>query len=460
MTPQKKIRFSVGNITAFCIEKLFSVRTICMSTATNGSGSFASARRRISWCLYDFGNSAFTTVIVTVVYSVYFAEVVAKEEGVTLWGRAIAFSMLTVAALSPLLGTLADFSGKKRNFLITATFISVFFTFLLYFVEEGDIFYGLLFFVLANISYNIALVFYDAFLKELTPANRLGRLSGYGWAIGYIGGFFSLLMVLPLLKGFSAEFLPLVRLSFVVTALFFLLFSLPTFIWVRDPAPSSTMPPLSMIAFFKVGFRRVGETIGHMRNFRELVLFFIAYFFYNDAINTIGAYASIFASKVLGFSLSQVVLYFIITQVSAAAGSFCFAPLTDRWGEKKIISLTVLLWVFIVVWAYFVKTQIGFYALGLCAGAIMGPTQAASRSLLARFAPKDKSAEFFGFFSLTGKISASLGPLWYAEMVRLTGSQRWATLSLSLFFLLGLLTLQFVDEKKGIAQADQWEGRV
>ncbi len=413
-------------------------------------------RKQMSWCLYDFGNSAFATVIVTVVYSVYFSEVVAKEGGITVWGRALAFSMLTVAFLSPILGALADLSGKKRNFLIVLTLIAVFFTALLYVVEEGDIVRGLLFFILANISYNFALVFYDAFLKELTPADRLGRLSGYGWAIGYVGGFFSLLLVLPLLKGFSAEALPLVRLSFVVTAVFFLLFSLPTFIWVNDAVRPSETPSLSMTGYLRIGIRRMRDTIGHIRNFRELVVFFIAYFFYNDAINTIGAYASIFASRELGFSVPQVVLYFIITQVSAAAGAFCFAPLTDRWGEKKVISLTLILWVFVVVWAFFVRTQIGFYVLGLCAGAIMGPTQAASRSLLARFAPKEKSAEFFGFFSLTGKISASLGPLWYGEMVRLTGSQRWATLSLGFFFLMGLFVLRLVNEKKGIAEADQW----
>ncbi len=415
-------------------------------------------REQISWCLYDFGNSAFTTVIVTVAYSVYFTAVVAREEGVILWGQAVAFSMLIVAFLSPLLGALADFSGKKRNFLFIFTLLAVLFTGLLYFVEEGDIFLGLLFFILANISYNAALTFYDAFLKELTSTERIGRLSGYGWATGYIGGFFSLLVVYPLLKGgFSAESLPHFRFSFVVTALFFLLFSIPTFIWVRDRhTGNSERADFPRGDYLKVGFRRVGKTLGQIHRFPELIFFFIAYFFYNDAINTIIVYSSIFASRVLAFSPSDLVIYFVITQISAAFGSFLFAPLTDWWGAKRVILLTLIFWIFIVIWAYFVKTRVAFYALGLCAGAILGPTQAASRTLLARFAPEGKSAEFFGFFALTGKISASLGPFFYGGIVRITGSQRWATLSLGLFFLAGLLILNTVDEKRGMEEAKKW----
>jgi len=416
---------------------------------------FFGNRKQVSWCLYDFGNSAYTTIIVTVAYSVYFTEVVAKETGIILWGRGVAFSMLVCAVLSPLLGAVADFSGKKRAFLFIFTLMAIFFTGLLYFVEAGDIFYGLLFFIIANISYNSALIFYDAYLLDLTTTDRIGRLSGYGWAIGYIGGFLSLLVVFPLLQGgFASESLHAYRLSFVVTALFFLLFSLPIFIWVRDECKPNRS--LSKIAYLKIGFLRIAETISSIRQFREMLFFFLAFFFYNDAINTIIVFSSIFATKIIGFTPFQLVLYFLITQVSAAVGSFLFAPFTDQYGEKKMISLCLILWIGIVVWAFFIKTAIAFYAMGCCAGAILGPTQAASRSLLARFTPREKSAEFFGFFSLTGKISASLGPLIYAEVVGITGSQQWATVSLSLFFLIGLILLQTVNAKKGIRQAGDW----
>lgn len=414
-----------------------------------------SLKEQISWCLYDFANSAFTTVIVTVAYSVYFTEVVAKEEGTTLWGRGIAFSMLLIAFLSPLLGALADYSGRKKRFLLFSTLLTVFFTGLLYFVKEGDWFKGLLFFIIANIGYHASLTFYDAFLKELTVDERMGRLSGYGWATGYIGGFFSLLLVAPFIRGgLTGEAVNSFRFSFVITAVFFLLFSIPMFIFVRERLPPQS--PLRTDSYFKIGFTRIAKTFGSLGRFKELIKYFIAYLFYNDAINTVIVFSSIFARQVLHFTTSELITYFIITQVSAAVGSFVFGPITDRLGPKRTISITLVGWILIVFWAYRVDTHLGFYGVGLSAGSILGATQSASRALLALFAPIQKSAEFFGFFSLTGKISASIGPLVYGEIVRLTGSQRWATLSLALFFLIGFVLLQSVDEREGIRAAALW----
>lgn len=415
----------------------------------------ATLKEQVGWCLYDFANSAFTTVIVTVAYSVYFTEVVAKEGGATLWGRGVAFSMLLVAFLSPLLGALADYSGKKKSFLLFFTLLSVFFTGLLYFVREGDWFTGLLFFIIANVGYNAALTFYDAFLKELTVDERTGRLSGYGWATGYVGGFFSLLLVAPFIRGgLEGEAVNSFRVSFVVTALFFLLFSIPMFLWVRERLPPQGPPRTD--AYLKIGFVRIAKTFRNLKRFKQLIKYFIAYLFYNDAINTVIVFSSIFARQVLQFTTSELITYFIITQVSAAAGAFLFGPLTDRLGPKRTISITLIGWILIVVWAYQVKTHLGFYGVGLSAGSILGATQSASRTLLARFAPIQKSAEFFGFFSLTSKISASIGPLFYGEIVRLTGSQRWATLSLALFFMIGLILLQSVDERDGMRAAAAW----
>jgi UMF1 family MFS transporter len=418
---------------------------------TLSSSQPVTLREQVSWCLYDFGNSAFTTVIVTVAYSVYFTEVVAGEGGTTLWGRGVAFSMLLVALLSPLLGALADSSGKKKKFLLITTLVSVLFTTLLYTVKKGDLFKGLFFFIIANVAYNAALTFYDAFLKELTTDDRMGRLSGYGWATGYVGGFFSLLLVVPFIGGGleSDDF----RFSFLVTGFFFLIFSLPLFLYLKERAAPQAP---NTDSYFKTGFKRMGETLRHIRQFKDLIRFFISYLFYNDAINTIIVFSSIFARQVLQFTPSQLITYFIITQVSAAAGSFLFGPITDRLGPKRTITITLVGWLVVVFWAYNVETHLGFYGVGLFAGSILGATQSASRTLLAQFAPIEKNAEFFGFFSLTGKVSASIGPLFYGEIVRLTGSQRWATLSLALFFILGLVLLQSVDEQKGILTAQTW----
>ncbi len=414
----------------------------------------ATRKEQISWCLYDFGNSAFTTIIVTVVYGVYFTEVVAREGGVTLWGRGVAFSMVAVALLSPFVGALADESGRKKTFLVIFTLVSILFTALLFFIKEGDIVKGLLFFIIANIGFNAALTFYDAFLKELTADGRMGRLSAYGWATGYVGGFFSLLLVVPFIQnGFKeASF----RFSFVITALFFLVFSLPLFISLKERCVRTR--PLHSKTYMKMGVHRIGETLKSIRQFKALIKYFIAYFLYNEAINTIIVFSSIFSRQVLKFTPSEMMTYFIVTQVSAAVGTFFFGPLTDKIGSKRIISITLLGWIGIVFWAFWVETKAGFYGLGIAAGSILGTTQSASRTLLARFAPIQKGAEFFGFFSLIGKISASLGPLFYGEIARLTGSQRFATLSLNLFFIAGFLLLQTVDEKSGAGAAKQWDG--
>ncbi len=406
------------------------------------------SRPQVGWFLYDFANSAYTTVIVTVVYSTYFTEVVAKEDGVVLWGRGVALSMILIALISPVLGAMADDLGHKKRFLGISTLISAVFTALLYFVEAGDRFTGLLFFIVSNMAFNAALIFYDAFLTELTDATWMGRLSGYGWAIGYVGGFFSLLIILPLIGGgFEVASLPRFRLSFVVTALFYLIFSIPFFIWVQERAIQEKRSPGEPLLMR--GFLRVRETFRHATQFKELMKYIVAFFLYNDAINTVIIFSAVFATRVLHFTPAELITYFLTTQISAAIGAALFAPVTDRLGPKQTISITLLGWIIVVIWAYFVETATGFYGLGCLAGSILGATQSASRTLLAQFTPVGKSAEFFGLFALTGRLSASAGPLFYGEIVRWTGSQRWATLSLLIFFVFGLLLLQTVEEQKG-----------
>lgn len=414
------------------------------------------SRERCSWCLYDFGNSAFSTIIVTVAFSIYFTEVVAPEGGLTLWGRGLAISMVLVALCSPYLGALADYSGRKRPFLLAFTGLCILFTALLYFVKEGEWVKGLLLFIVANFSFNAALPFYDAFLKELAPADRMGRLSGYGWATGYMGGLLSLLLVAPLLKnGFEAGGAAGFRAAFLMTALFFLIFSLPLVLFLKERTP---IRPVDLSAsYFQTGITRLYKTLREIRPFKELIKYYAAFFLYNEGINTIIAFSSIFALQVLHLSPAELITYFMVTQIAAAVGTWAFAPLTDSLGAKKTISLTLIVWILIVFWAYRVETLAHFYGLGMVAGGILGATQSASRTLLAHLTPAQKGAEFFGFFTLTGKLSASLGPLFYGEIVRLTGSQRLATLSLNIFFISGLLLLQTMNEREGIETAGRWK---
>jgi MFS transporter, UMF1 family len=413
-----------------------------------------------AWALYDFANSSFTTLIVTVAYSVYFIQVVARPfetsgheatpERLWFWGYAA--SMLLVALLSPVLGTIADARAIKRRFLIGFTLLCVVFTALLSLVKEGDVWQGLLFFGIANIAFDLGFVFCSAFLVEISTPQNIGRISGYGWGLGYVGGLLSLALAYPLISGGFAEAnLPYYRLSFAVTAAFFLLAALPTFFWLQERATPDTRRPHQSI--WRQAFSQLTSTARHIGRYRDLGLYFIAYLIYTDAINTVIVASAIFANKVLDFSPGDLIIYFLITQITAGLGAVGFGQLADRLGAKHTITITLLLWIALAIAASAVQTHAQFYAIGLIAGAALGANQSSSRMLLGLFTPVGRQGEFFGFFSVTGKFAAIIGPLVYAEVTALTGSQRWAVLSMAIFFAAGLLVFQAVNEPRGIAAA-------
>lgn len=413
----------------------------------------ASRKEVWAWCMYDFANSSFTTLIVTVAYSVYFTEVVAKGySGEALWGRANSISMIIVGIISPVLGALSDFIGKKKAFLAFFTLLCIISTGLLFFVKEGDILLGIILFVIGNIGYNSGIAFYDAFLKDISEEDDMGRISGMGWAYGYIGGLVCLVISYPLIAGgFEQNNLINYRLSFLVTALFFLIASLPTLAILkeREDLPNDARN----VNYITIGFKRVWQSLSEIKGYKELFKYFLSYLIYNDGINTIIVFTAIFASRVLSFTPKEIMAYFIFTQITAAAGAYIFGHITDRLGAKKTISITLVIWTALIIWAYFVADKFQFFILGLVAGVALGSNQAASRTLLGQFAPRERSAEFFGLFSLTGKIAATIGPLIYGEITYITGNQRNGILSIGFFFVVGLFLLYFVDENKGRLKA-------
>jgi UMF1 family MFS transporter len=407
-----------------------------------------------AWCWYDFANSAFTTVIVTVAYSVYFAQVVARgRDAEAWWGWGYGISMLLIGIASPVLGAMADFSGTKKKYLAIFTVLSVAATALLAFVAEGDVWAGIVLFAVANIGFNGGLTFYNAFLKDLSRSENMGRISGYGFALGYIGGLASLILVYPMIRGgFDPDNLTLFRLSFPVTAVFFLVFSIPALIYLREDR--GTVAGIGTADYIRTGFERVWRTFHEIRKFRELFKFFVAYLIYIDGVNTVIVFSAIFAAGVLGFTPQELVIYFIVMQVTSAAGAYAFGHVTDRIGAKPTIIVTLLMWIALIVWAFFVGSKAEFYALGLIAGVALGSNQSASRTLLGLFAPRSKVTEFFGFFALTGKFAATVGPPVYGVIASSTGNQRWAVLSIGAFYLVGLLVLTSVRQEAGIAAAE------
>ena len=410
------------------------------------------ARREIlSWCLYDFANSAFSVIITTVVFSRYFQQFVVEGDaklGSLLWGIAISASMLVIGLASPILGAMADLSGGKKRGLLIFTAIAVAGTAALYFVGPGDVILGMILFVAANIGFSGSFSFYNGFLPEITTEEDVGRVSGMGFAWGYVGGLVCLGVCLPLLwKPWTPATLGSVRASYLVTAAFFALFSAPIFLWLRERSPARA--PISFGPLARAGFGRLGETFRDVRRYADLFKFLIAFLIYNDAIETVIFFSPVFASEVLGFTDAEVLYLFAAVQATAFIGAWGLAAVTDRVGARRMVALTLVVWVALVLWAYFITDKSLFWVMALTAGLVLGPCQAASRSLMSLFVPQGRSAEFFGFFSISGKFSAILGPLVFGWTTYAFGSHRAGLLSTLAFFATGLALLFTVNVARG-----------
>jgi UMF1 family MFS transporter len=421
------------------------------------------------WAMYDFANSAFATIILAVIFNQYFATVVAGgERGINLFGFhlhgasfftfTVSLSMAISAVLSPFLGAVADFSGSKKRFLMVFCYTAILFTGLLYLVHAGDYLIGALFFIISNIGFAGGNVYYNAFLPEISNDQNIGRISGLGWALGYMGGGLLLAINLIMLKypeaiGFSVGYFT-VHDCFLSVAFWWLIFSLPTFLFLKERAQKTF--PYHREGYFREGYQRLQHTFRRVKTFRELTKFLIAYLIYNDGIETVIIMASIFGADVLGMETGEIILFFLMIQGIAFFGSLIFGFLADTIGNKRTVMISLAIWSLIVIWAFQLgiiwdpKTE--YWILGVLAALVMGGSQAASRSLQGVFTPGDNSAEFFGFFAVSGKFASVFGPLIYGILIAITGSVRSGILSVLLFFIAGMAILWTVNEKKGMEE--------
>jgi UMF1 family MFS transporter len=395
------------------------------------------------WTLFDFANTSFSVIIVTVVFSKYFSNYVADGQN-WIWGLAVSTSMVIAALLSPPLGAIADVSRNRKRFLMMFTLLSVTCTLFMFYVEKGDILLGFILFILANIGFEAGLVFYDAFLPNLTEKKNFGRVSGYGFAMGYVGALAVLLIVMFMLpESSSPDYYYYIRLTFVVAAIFFFVFSIPLFLFIREPQTSQVIKT----DLIRNGINKSFETLKNIffrKRYPSVSKFLLAFFLYNDAIITIIAFASIFAANILKMTDEQVIIFFVIVQSTAIAGSFIFGIISDHIGPKKTITITLVVWIAVVIGAFFVQTVSEFYIVGLLAGLAIGSSQSCSRSLMALLTPREREAEFFGFYDgLFGKSSAVVGPLVYGIVADIS-NERFAALAIGVFFVVGLFVLQKV----------------
>jgi UMF1 family MFS transporter len=413
------------------------------------------------WALFDLAHTSYSIVVITFIYAVYFKQVIfeGKPVGDFFWSLCTGISMLITAFISPILGAIADYSAGRKRFLLFFSIICIIATALLYFIGKGDVFYGMLFFIIANIGYQAGVVFYDSFLPDITAPKNYGRVSGYGFAMGYLGSLITLAFVYPFIKA------NMIRETFPLSALIFTIFAVPLFIFLKDNRKSITHSE----SFISIGFKRVINTLKHLKNYKNLSLFLLAFFFYVEGINTVIFFSGNYASSTLHFSFMQLIVFFLIVQTTAILGAVLFGVLADSYGQKKTIILSLFIWIFTILIAYntsgknsplvlFAASKLNmdrdtvvrgfFYLVGLSAGSVMGGTQSVSRSLMSKLTPPDRKTEFFGFYSFFGKSSAILGPFVFGIVSYATGQQRLAILTIGIFFVVGLAILNYVNDPK------------
>lgn len=411
-------------------------------------------RSRIAaWCLYDWASSAFSTVVTTFVFATYFTKAVAEDEasGTASWGYAMSLAAIAIAFFGPVCGAIADKSGRRKPWMVGFTLVSAVATIGLWTVvpDPNYAFQGLVLVVIGTIAFELAMVFYNAMLRDVAPAGMIGRISGWGWGLGFIGGLVALAISLvvfvqpdPALFGLDRARSEHIRAIPVLVGLWMIVFSLPLFLIVPDPQLHDRPPTLGRTV--REGLVGLWGTFKQIRRHKNVVRFLLARMFYTDGLNTLFAFGGILAATAFGMQSDEVLLFAIALNATAGMGAAGMAILDDRLGPKHVIALSVAAIAAFGTAILLVEDKTSFWLLGAVIGAFVGPAQASSRSLMARISPPELQGEFFGLFAFSGKITAFLGPAVLATAVEITGSQRWGMATIIPFLLIGLALLAFV----------------
>ena len=420
--------------------------------------------------MYDWANSAFATSILAAILPVYFATLV-PEEGIAvqwgtlkittrasaLWAYGVSFSFFVTALTAPILGALADFSGTKKKFLFVFTYFGATLASLLYFVRSGDYWLCLGLFIAANIGFAGSITFYNAFLPEVATEKKMDWVSGKGYAFGYIGGGLLLAIHMLIINYHECLGIPdralSIRISLSSVGIWWGLFAIPLFLWV--PEIKRPHDQRQKFSYFTYGFIRFFRTLRSFRNYQDLLWFLVAFLIYNDGIQTVIAMAAIFGKTALGLDTGTLIGTLLMTQFVAFPGALMFAKLSQRIQPKGAIIVTLMLWIGIVTYAYFLRSAIEFWILGGVVGLVLGGSQAISRSLYAQLIPRDRPAEFFGFFSISAKFASIFGPLIFGLITDLSENPRSAIVSLVLFFVVGMVLLSRVNMERGRLKATE-----
>lgn len=408
----------------------------------------SSPKRVWSWACFDFANSAFGTLVLTFVFNTYFTTQIASDQnvGTTLWGNTVAVASILIALLSPPLGAAADAFGWKKRFLTVAVAAACLFTAALYFPQKGDVWLALLLFAGALVATELSIMFNNAFLTEVAPKEKHGKVSGQAFALGYLGGLVCLFLAMAGFVngaendawfGLDKESFQHVRATNVLVAVWFAVFSLPLLLWVKERKQSEQSEGMGRVA--SRSFQRLSETFRHIREYRQLFWMLVARMFYNDGLVAIFSFGGIYATVVFGFTFQDLMVFGIVLNVCSGLGALLFSFVEDRIGSRLTIVISLVGLVLPTTAALFITSKTAFWVCAVVIGIFLGPNQSASRAFLSRLTPPEKSNEFFGFFALSGKATAFLGPLLYGQMVGIFDSQRAGMAVIPVLLLVGMV---------------------
>ena len=394
--------------------------------------------------MYDFANSGYTTVVITAVFSAFFVSTIAANQpwATFAWTAALSVSYALILVTAPLIGAWADAHAAKKQLLLLSTVGCVAFTALLYFVSPGMVGLALALIVLSNYFFGTGENLIAAFLPELADSRAMGRVSGWGWSFGYLGGLTALGICLFYLLNSQEPAAHTVPVTMLITAAFFAVAATPTFVWLKERAVPQGK--------FSNPWERVKQTLRHSRDFRDLRRFLVCVLFYQAGITAVVSLAAIYAEQAMKFTMQQTIVLILVVNVTAAVGAFGFGYLQDAIGHVKAVAITLAGWIVMVVIAGTTTTASGFWIAANLAGLCMGSAQAAGRAIVGYLAPPARLAEFFGLWGLAMKAASIFGPLTYGLVTWVfAGNHRLAIFATGLYFVLGLVSLAGVDVERG-----------
>lgn len=404
-------------------------------------------KEAISWALYDFANSSYGLIILTFVFPIYYKEVIAGNiYGDFYWGLIGTISILIAGLTAPVIGAIADYDSRKKNKFILFSIIAIIGTSALYFTGSNMLIIASLLFIATHIFYDLALILYDSFLPSVSSKETVGRISGLGYGLGYLGGIIAMLALKPLYeKGYIGELASMYKLTFPLTALFFLIFALPAFFFIKG---QGSQRKESFIKLTKIGFNKVFKTLKEIKNHKKIAWFLIAFYFMNDALVTLFAFISLYARTTFSLSIKEIGFILLLVQVIAIPAAIFFGWLGDKKGQKRILLSTLVVWCLIIILLTIANSKNLFYFIAILTGLVIGGSQAIARSWLSKLIPPEKQFEFFGFNGFASKIGATIGPLTFGAISSFTGNQRIAMLALLPFFIISLIIFARIKEDK------------